>query len=190
MLFNEVIERMNMFTVSAVRTSDLAIAGRKMMNWDKQAWSTPPCLVTAGNKPDLDENLLPLIHSLSIEMSKTIGLVLGNPESCEFKENGGVPFGNEKDFMPIEHIIGTQIILYNYCLLEAYEFFLYSDILEKNHDKFMEEKFTLNDILRRGSDKLLAGIIEREQNKYERMGVRNRIKSWSKFDIEPISESG
>ena len=32
MLFNEVIERMNLFTLSAVRTSDLAISAKKMMN--------------------------------------------------------------------------------------------------------------------------------------------------------------
>ena len=65
MLFNEVIKKMNLFTISAVRTSDLAISARKMMNWNKEEWATRPCLVTGGNRPDLDDSQLPLIHSLS-----------------------------------------------------------------------------------------------------------------------------
>lgn len=188
MFFNEVIDKMNLFTISAVRTSDLAISARKMMNWDKEEWTTRPCLATAGNRSNLDESQLPLIHSLSEEMSKTFGLVFGNPESCEISENDGFPFGNEKDFISIEHIIGTQIILYNYCLLEAYEFNLYNQILKKNSENFMEEKYSLKDFQNRGLDKLLSGIIEGEQNKYERMGVRKRIGIWNKLNIEPISE--
>lgn len=188
MLFNEVIEKMNLFTISAVRTSDLAISARKMMNWDKEEWATRPCLATAGNRPDLDESQLPLIHSLSEEMSKTFGLVFGKPESCEFAENGGVPFGSEKDFISVEHIIGTQIILYNYCLLEAYEFNLYNRLLKGSSESFTNEKFSIKDFQNRGSDKLLAGIIEREQSKYERMGVRKRIETWIKLGLEPIPE--
>lgn len=188
MLFNEVIEKMNLFTISAVRTSDLAISARKMMNWNKEEWATRPCLVTGGNRPDLDESQLPLIHSLSEEMSKTFGLVFGKPESCEFTEDGDVSFGNEKDFISVEHIIGTQIILYNYCLLEAYEFNLYNRLLTDNSENFTDEKFSIKDFQNRGSDKLLAGILEREQSKYERMGVRKRIETWSKLGLEPISE--
>jgi hypothetical protein len=37
MLFNEVIEKMNLFTISAVRTSD-----RKMMSWNNEEWATHP----------------------------------------------------------------------------------------------------------------------------------------------------
>lgn len=188
MLFNEVIEKMNLFTISAVRTSDLAVSARKMMNWNKEEWATRPCLVTAENRPELDDSQLPLVHSLSEEMSKTFGLVFGKPESCEFSENGGMPFGNEKDFISIEHIIGTQIMLYNYCLLEAYEFKLYNQLLKDNPEKFMEEKYTLKDFQNRGFDKLLSGVFEGEQSKYERMGVRKRIGTWNKLDIQPISE--
>lgn len=42
MLFNEVIEKMNLFTISAVRTSDLAISARKMMSWNNEEWATHP----------------------------------------------------------------------------------------------------------------------------------------------------
>ena len=188
MLFNEVIERMNLFTLSAVRTSDLAISAKKMMNWDQEAWSTSPCLATGANRPDLDNNLLPLVHDLSNELSVTISLIFRKPEPSDISENGGVEFGHEKYFTPIEHIIGTQIILYNYCLLEAYEFDLYKKLLDKNKENFLDEKFSLKDILNRGSDKLLAGILEREQNKHERMGVRNRVNNWNKLGVEPIPE--
>ncbi|WP_288997914.1 hypothetical protein [uncultured Psychrobacter sp.] len=188
MVFSEVVERMNLFTLSAVRTSDLAISARKMMNWDKEAWSTSPCLATAANKPSLDENLLPLVHDLSNELSVTISLIFRKPELSDISEHGGMEFGHEKEFIPIEHIIGTQIILYNYCLLEAYEFDLYKKLLDKNKENFLDEKVSLKDILNRGSDKLLAGILEREQNKYERMGVRNRVNHWNKLGLEPIPE--
>lgn len=188
MLFNQLIERMNLFTLSAVRTSDLAISAKKMMNWDQEAWSTSPRLATGANKLDLDENLLPLIQELSNELSVTISLIFRKPEPSDISENGGVKFGHEKNFTPIEHIIGTQIILYNYCLLEAYEFDLYRKLLDKNKENFLDEKFSLKDILNRGSDKLLAGILEREQSKYERMGVRNRVSHWNKFNVEAIPE--
>tara|TARA_R110002051_G_scaffold264241_1_gene324153 strand:+ start:1447 stop:2211 length:765 start_codon:yes stop_codon:yes gene_type:complete len=188
MVFNEVIERMNLFTLSAVRTSDLAISAKKMMNWDKEAWSTSPCLSTAANRPDLDEKLLPLVHDLSNELSVTISLIFREPEPSDISEHGGVKFGHEKEFTPIEHIVGTQIILYNFCLLEAYEFDLYKKSLDKNKENFLDEKVSLKDILNRGSDKLLAGILEREQNKHERMGVRNRVNNWNKLGVEPIPE--
>ena len=128
MLFNEVVDRMNLFTLSAVRTSDLAISAKKLMNWDTVAWSEPPCLGTVANKQNLDEKLLPLAQDLSNEMRVTISLIFQKPKPSELSKNGGYPFGHEDSFIPITHIIGSQIILYNYCLLEAYEFDLYKNI--------------------------------------------------------------
>lgn len=188
MLFNEVIERMNLFTLSAVRTSDLAISARKMMNWDKEAWSTAPRLATVANRPDLDENLLPLVHALSNELRVTISLIFKEPEPSDISKNGGASFGHENEFIPVEHIIGTQTILYNYCLLEAYEFDLYRKVLHEKRENFFDEKFSLKDIATRGVNILVEGILEREQNRYERMGVRKRINLWKNLGIEPIPE--
>lgn len=188
MLFNEVIERMNLFTLSAVRTSDLAISARKMMNWDEEAWSTAPFLSTAANRPDLDKDLLPLVHALSKELSVTISLIFKEPEPSDISENGGVYFGQENEFIPVEHIIGTQIILYNYCLLEAYEFDLYRKTLNEKQERFLDEKVSLKDVISRGTDTLISGILEREQNRYERMGVRKRVGLWSNLGIDSIPE--
>ena len=117
------------------------------------------------------------------ESSKTLYLILGNPESCTFSENGGVYFGHVDTFISPNEIIATQVMLYNYCLLEAYEFDLMKQKMYENQELFFDEKYSLKDFNERGFEKLINGVVERELVRYERQSVEKRLNLWKKFDL-------
>ena len=93
-------------------------------------------------------------------------------------------------FLPgtIYRVIATQIILYNYCLLEEYEFNRFNTELKKNIYNLSNDKFTLIDFESRGYDTLLSGVLNREQNSYERKGPQKRVNEWKKVNIPELSE--
>lgn len=187
MKFSELIEKMNLYTLSAVRCSDLAISAGKLMLWNCEEWDKEPCLASARNMPDI-KMCLPLVQGVSTELSKTLYLILGNPESCTFSENGGVYFGHVDTFISPNEIIATQVMLYNYCLLEAYEFDLMKQKIYENQELFFDEKYSLKDFNERGFEKLINGVVERELVKYERQSVEKRLNLWKKFDLNEIGE--
>jgi len=185
MNLQEVIKKMNAYTISATYTHDLAISSSKLMSWDESEWKIKPRLSTGANRKDLSKKELPLCLEMSHEMSSLASLVFPDDGTNQKKY---VPILNPDEFIPISRVIATQIILYNYCLLEEYEFNRFHIELSKNISNLSKDKFTLNDFNSRGYDKLFSGVLDREQNSYERRSVRKRINEWNKVNIAELSE--
>lgn len=100
----ELVEKMNIYTLSSVRIYDLATSAHKLqwpINSDK-----PPRL-----KIDLPKSEDPIAVDASAEFEMTVGLLYFQGE------DGMTMLPHENKLMPIERIIATQIMLYNYCLL-------------------------------------------------------------------------
>ena len=180
----ELVGKLSIYTLSAVHIHDLAISAEKLMSWNKEDWKTPPYLSTGANRPSLSEKELPLCLILSEALSKTIGLI----SHQRLESNGGSRLFHQDERIPIERVIATQIILYNYCLLEEFEFFQFNTLLALKIIDLSNDKFTLSDFVNRGFDDLCTGIISREQAIYERKGVRKRILEWEKVVINKLTD--
>ncbi len=183
MNFDQVIQRMNLYTISTIKIHDLAVSAEKLMSWDEKAWKTKPRLSTGANRKNLSRKVLPLCLEISTEMSMTISLLHGNKPSRDKN-----PLYHTDEFVPIDEVIATQVILYNYCLLEEYEFYQYNKVLQEKIFDISNDKFTLKDFMNRGYDVLTNGVIEKEQKSYERKGPLKRIRDWEKLGISALSD--
>ncbi len=168
----ELIEKMNIYTLSSVRIYDLATSAHKLqwpINSDK-----PPRL-----KIDLPKSEDPIAVDASAEFEMTVGLLYFQGE------DGMTMLPHENKLIPIERIIATQIMLYNYCLLEEYEFDQYERILQDKIIDTSNDKYTLKDFVTRGIDALRDDIIKRERASYERKGIEKRVTEWEKPIRQP-----
>jgi len=142
-----------------------------------------PRLSTGANRPELSKKELPLCLEMSDEMQLAMYL---NRED-DVKSDKKLLF-NANDLVPISKLVATQVILFNYTLLEEYEFYRYKLVLREKIADLSNDKFTIKDFMNRGLDTLTNGVLEREQTSYERKGPTNRIKIWKKIDVPELSD--
>ena len=183
MNFDRLIHRMNIATLSMMHVHDLAVSADKLMSWDKGLWSLKPRLSTGANRPDLGEKELPLCLEMSDEHRKVVALVIPQPD-----DNGKTSLFHKDDYLPIHHIVATHCMLYNYCMLEEYEFYQYNSILKEKIFDLSTDKYSLKDIRDRGLETLVNGLLEREQSNYERKGPTKRISMWDKLGVSTMGE--
>ena len=179
----QVIRKMNLYTISAVRTNDLAVSANKLMHWDEKQWNIRPRLSTGANRKNLSKKELPLCLEISDEMSLALYLTRENTDNLDKQY-----LCNENDLTPINTFVATQIILFNYTLLEEYEFSQYGLVLKENILDLSSDKYTLKCFSNRGLNTLTEGALTREQNSYERKGVEKRVNDWGKINIPKISD--
>ena len=184
MNFDQIIHKMNMYSISAFQIHDLAVSAKKLMDWDSKSRTVPPYLSNGANRPDLSSKQLSLFLSVSPETSMTIGLILGENNGGKDKNHLMSP----EDIVSPEKVIATQSMLYNYCLLEEYEFAQFKKILSEKILDISTDKYSLKEFKSRGFDKLIAGVIYDKQNSYERKPPATRLREWEKYEITPMTE--
>ncbi|GAW87910.1 hypothetical protein bplSymb_SCF28201P001 [Bathymodiolus platifrons methanotrophic gill symbiont] len=145
----QVIRKMNLYTISAVRTNDLAVSANKLMHWDEKEWNIKPRLSTGANRKDLSDKELPLCLEISDEMALALYLTRENTDNPDKQY-----LCNENDLTSINTLLATQIILFNYTLLEEYEFYQYGLVLKEKILDLSSDKYTLKDFSNRGLNTL------------------------------------
>jgi hypothetical protein len=79
----QVIRKMNLYTISAVRTNDLAVSANKLMHWDEKQWNIRPRVSTGANRKNLSKKELPLCLEISDEMSLALYLTRENTDNLD-----------------------------------------------------------------------------------------------------------
>ncbi|MFW6263143.1 MAG: hypothetical protein ACOC34_03840 [Thermotogota bacterium] len=183
MNFAALIKKMNHYTHSAMFVHDLALSASKLMKWNEEGWNRAPRLTTGANREDLSRKILPFC----LEMSDNMKIFVNGMLRGETIDNG-TKLGSFDDFVSSEEIVAVQIVLFNYCLLEEYEFGLVRSHMAEHIADISDAKFSLKDIYARGIDVLKEGVVERKFAIYSRKGVTNRVKDWCKFGCEELRE--
>lgn len=78
-----------------------------------------------------------------------------------------------------EEIMSAQTILYLFCLLEEYEFYVYEKELSSNLQRVCnDDKYTLKDVEEYGIEGIRRKSIDRHMAEYQFSSCRKRIKRW------------
>ncbi|AOP91834.1 hypothetical protein MEW69_004538 [Klebsiella pneumoniae] len=185
----DLIKKMELYVHSALYACELAVAANSAMSFSEEKWSTGPSLHSAANRPRLDKTILPLALKTS-ELFQLAIHVINDFKTPEKGKGGGRKFINIHEMTKPEEIMSAQTILYLFCLLEEYEFYVYEKELSSNLQRICnDDKYTLKDVEEYGIEGIRRKSIDRHMAEYQFSSCRKRIKRWGRLGVKELSEN-
>lgn len=191
MNFKEYISIANTRMFSCFVTRELAIAANNITNVDffndslkLQSLEDMPII---SLKDDAEDEDISKSMKFNIGYSKIFARVLGlilRPDNLDDIKGLKMEF-TDFDAHDPNIIISELSIIFQYSLLESYEFSNYENNLRNGSIyEIVEQKFSLKDIKRRGIEQLKEGCIKDKTRNYGALSVKNRIQCLKKIGID------